>query len=399
MGIYTKRLLLLTLILTFYVNMVNAATDQYSIVYNIPTDQIPVSTCKNLNQEDAIYTLITNISSVGTCFTIGANNITLEGQGHIVNYSTTGSGYGLVNIGGYDNIIIRNLNLVQIGTGATYSHGIYFKNVANSRIENISINIKGSSSRGIHVVSSSSNYFSDFDITTSNIGGSYGIYSLSSSSNVFTSFNISTTGSSSHGLYIKTSNNNRYYNYNISTLGTSAYGIYDNGNGNDFSNINIVSNYIGFYIISAGDNIVKDSSIISKLSYDYYLRNIGTSNSFIKTNFTTRKVYLYDNVSSFNYSNDNGIWLNSIQIRIPTATLYTTRSLINWTKTNTSWQEKLSSSRRLRYNMKGLLTNQNYSIWNGTIIDYNLTTDNNGNLPIFDINFTTSAKVIKIVTR
>lgn len=380
-------------------NVANAATDQYSIVYNIPIDQISVSTCRNLNQVGAYYVLTTNISSSGTCITIGAQDIILEGQGYTVNYTTTGSGYGIVDTGGYSNITIRNLNLNQNNVNATYSHGIYFKNVANSRVENIFINTKGSSSRGIYLDSSSSNYFSGFNIATSNAGGAYGIYSKSSNSNMFAGFNISTTGSNSHGLYIITSNNNRYPNLNISTSGSSAYGIYDNGNDNNFSNMNVTSKYLGFYIISAGYNIVQDSSIISESSYDYYLRNAGTTNSFIKTNFTTRKVYLYDNVSSFNYSNDNGIWLNTTQIRIPTTTLITTRSLVNWTQTNTSWQEKLSASRKLRYEMRGLLANQNYSVWNGAIIGYNLTTDNSGNLPIFDIDFTTSAKVIKVVTR
>lgn len=396
-GMNCNKSLVFALILVS-VNAASAATDQYSIVYNIPIDQISVSTCRNLNQAGAYYILTANISSSGTCLTIRAQNITLEGQGYNINYTMTGSGYGIVNTGGYSNITIRNLSLNQNNVVATYSHGIYFKNVANSRVENLFINTKGNSSRGIYLDSSNSNYFSGFNIATSNTGA-YDIYSKSSNSNVFANFNISTTGSNSHGLYIITSNNNRYPNLNVSTSGSSAYGIYDNGDGNSFSNMNIISKYLGFYINSAGYNIVKDSSIISKSGYDYYLRNVGTTNSFINTNFTTRKVYLYDNVSSFNYSNDNGIWLNTTQIRIPTTTLITTRSLINWTQTNTSWQEKLSASRKLRYDMRGLLANQNYSVWNGAIIGYNLTTDNSGNLPIFDIDFTTSVKVIKVVTR
>ncbi len=265
----------------------------------------------------------------------------------------TRAGYGIVDTAGYDNIIIQNLTLAQKNASVKNSHGIYFKNVANSKMENISITTEGSSSDGVYLNSSGSSTFSNFNITTSNISA-YGIYMYLSDSNYFSGFNIATSGIAAHGIYLK----------------------------------------------SANSNIIKDSSIVSKSSNDYYLQNTGTVNSFINTNFTTRKIYLYDNSSSFNYSNEtnNGIWLNTIQIISPSATLAITRTLINWTRTNISWQEKLTAPRRLSYSMSGLLADANYSVWNGSAIDYNLTTDGSGNLPVFKINLSTSAKMIRVIS-
>lgn len=391
-----NRPFLLTLIFLMSTNIINA-TDQYSIIYNIPVSSINISSCGNLNQANSVYILNSNISSTGTCFTIGANNIILEGKGYTVNYTTTSAGYGILDSGGYDNITIKNLNLIQKNAGVRYAHGIYFLNVADSRIENISISTQGLSSLGIYLASSSSNYFSGFNITTSNVNAD-GIYSISSINNEFTVFNITTANS--NGLYMITSNNNTISNWNISALGTSAYGIYINGNYNIFSNINVTSGNIGLYINLAGYNTVKGGSVVSSV-YDYYLRNIGDTNSFIKTNFTTRKVYLYDNISSFNYNNEinNGVWLNTTQIISPSSNSKITRALINWSQTNTSWREKLSASRKFRYSMNGLFANTNYSVWNDGIIVFNLTTNGNGNLPVFEINISTSEKMISIVPK
>lgn len=371
------------------------AIDQYTINYNIPILQINISACGNLNQTNSIYILNRNISSGGTCFTIGANNITLEGNGYIVNYSTTGAGYGIVDTGGYDNIIVRNLTITEKSTTATYSHGIYFKNVSDSNADNVSISTQAATSDGIYLDSSGSNKFSNFNVFTQGTSA-YGIYTYLSGSNDIRRFNITTLGSNSNGIYIKASDNNNYSNLDISTFGTAAHGIYLNGNYNSLTNTNMVSSGQGIYINSSGSNMVKDSSIISKLSNDYYLQNIGTTNSFINTNFTTRNLYLYDNSSKFNYN--DGIWLNTTQIVSPSTTLVITRKLLNWNQTNVSWQETVSASRRLNYGMSGLLSGKHYSVWNGTIIAYNLSTDNNGNLPVFSINLTASTKLIKVLS-
>lgn len=347
-----------------------------------------------MNQSNYRYILNANISSAGTCFIIGADNITLEGQRKTVNYSTANTGYGINDNGGYDNIIIKNLTLIQQSASTNYSHGIYFKNVTNSRLDNIDIKTKAYSTSGIYLSGAYSNTFYNLNISTSNTV-SYGSYMTSSNSNYFSGFNITTSGNNSNGIFMTSSNYNNYSNSNVLTSGNTAHGIYIKGNYNNFSNNIISGNGYGIYIDTVYSNTIRDGSIMSKITYDYRLDNSNTTNNFINTNFTTRKIYYLDNKSSFNYVN-NSILLNTTQIISPSSSLGITRKLINWNQTNVSWQETVSSSRRLNYGMSGLLANSNYRVWNGSIISYNLTTDINGNLPVFSINFTT-AKVIKIL--
>jgi len=51
--------------------------------------------CGTLNTTNAVYTLMNNVTSNSTCFTILANNITFDGAGYMINYSANGTlGYG-----------------------------------------------------------------------------------------------------------------------------------------------------------------------------------------------------------------------------------------------------------------------------------------------------------------
>lgn len=390
-------ILILILISITSVNIIDASSDQYLINYNIPISNIDIFSCGNLNKTDSVYILKSNVSSNSSCFTIGAKGIILEGQGYSAYYSNTGTGYGIVNTGNYDNITIKDLALTQKST-ATNSHAIYFKNVDNSKIQNISITTLGDFSYGIYLSSSNYNNFNNFDVYTSGATG-YGIYTYLSGSNNFSGFDITTTATNGYGISAKSSSYNRYYDSNILTSGSNAHGIYiESGNYNNFLNNMISANGSGIYINSADYDTIRDGSIISKSSNDYYLRNTGAVNNFIDTNFTTRNIYYYDNKSGFNYE-DNSILLNTTQIISPTKSLKITRKLINWDQTNITWQETVSASRRLNYIMSGLLANTDYSVWNGSFIGFNLTTDVDGNLPNFSINLTTSPKLIRVILK
>jgi hypothetical protein len=220
----------------------------------------------------------------------------------------------------------------------------------------------------------------------------------SSNSNSFSGCNVITAGNNADGIYMTSSNYNSHSGSSILTSGSGANGIWinTNANYNNFSNNNILAGGSGIRTNSANSNVINDGSIISKLVNDYYLQN-SVSNSFINTNFTTRKIYLNDDSSIFNYANNN-IALKTNQIVSPTKALTITRTLVNWDQTNVSWQEKLSASRMVNYGLGGLLSNSRYSVWNGSIISYNLTTDTGGNLPNFRINFTTAKKSIMVVS-
>ncbi|MCK5063489.1 MAG: hypothetical protein KAR23_06175, partial [Candidatus Aenigmarchaeota archaeon] len=94
--------------------------------------------CGTLSTPDTVYTLTQNVSSDGTCFTIAANNITIDGAGYTINYSWVGNGYGINNTGGWDNITIKNLNIVQDNSTAdgTTNYAIYASGMMTSNITN-----------------------------------------------------------------------------------------------------------------------------------------------------------------------------------------------------------------------------------------------------------------------
>ncbi|MCX8193907.1 MAG: right-handed parallel beta-helix repeat-containing protein, partial [Candidatus Pacearchaeota archaeon] len=54
-----------------------------------------------------------NLDSNGTCFTVGANDIIIDGNGYTINYSNSEEGYGIDNSGGFDNITIKNCTIIQ----------------------------------------------------------------------------------------------------------------------------------------------------------------------------------------------------------------------------------------------------------------------------------------------
>ncbi|MBI4163257.1 MAG: right-handed parallel beta-helix repeat-containing protein, partial [Candidatus Aenigmarchaeota archaeon] len=139
-------------------------------------------------------TLTQNLNSTGTCYTIGAHNIVVDGNG----YTITGNkaGYGLNNTGGYDNITIKNFAGLNNFTNAIYVSGSTGSIITNNTI------------------------------IAANVSVGYGIYLLTGSNNNNVSSNtINTSGSSGYGIYIPDSNNSAIESNTIKTIGSSAYGI------------------------------------------------------------------------------------------------------------------------------------------------------------------------------
>ncbi|MEM7817852.1 MAG: hypothetical protein QXL81_03460, partial [Candidatus Aenigmatarchaeota archaeon] len=66
-----------------------------------------ISSCTNLNTAGETYLLTANISNaVGSCMNVTASGVTLDCNGHMID--GIGSGYGINNTGGYDNVTIKN---------------------------------------------------------------------------------------------------------------------------------------------------------------------------------------------------------------------------------------------------------------------------------------------------
>ncbi len=382
------------------------------------------SECSNLSAAGT-YTLTKNISSTGTCLTIGSNNITIDGAGYWINYSQTSAGYGINNSGGYDNITIKNLNIVQDNATASGStnYGIYGSGMSNSTIFNVTISTKDTSAYGIRLVSSSqsnnltgnviattgssgygiyvdnggnSNTLADNNITTSNSNG-FGLYMYGASSNSISNNRITTTGSNSGlGIYLDSGSNNNFTSNIVNTTGESSYGIWvqateKSPTNNVFSSNTITTtglNGHGVYLDSAVSTNITGGSIIVSGGYSYYLKNTSTSNNFTNTNFTAqRKIWFNDVTSWFNYNNgSDSTWLKN---NVSSASKAVLRKLINWNNSSMIWNDSAESGTfTTNYNVTGLYANAGYVLdktTSGVKTTSYLKTDSTGVL-----NFTTS---------
>jgi len=217
-----------------------------------------------LNSDGTIYTLTSNVSSGGNCFTITASNITLDGAGYEINYSINATGYG-ISASTYNNITIKNLLLSSSNVSNGNSSGIFFSNITNGNITNNTI-------------------------TTANASDNHGVYFESNTSSVNVSGNtITTYGVWSKGINIKTNcfNNSILSNTITTSGGTNAYGIITENAGtynNISNNIITTSGTMGLGIVSHVSN------------YD-----IITNNTIVTTGQGASGIYLSENTLMDNY--------------------------------------------------------------------------------------------------
>ena len=182
--------------------------------------------CKNLDTPNEIYYLSGNVSASGTCFNVLANNVTIDCQGHTINYSISSVGHA-INIEA-NNTTIRNCNIVGFNSSLIGAHAIH----------------------------------------------SYGSFSKIYNNNITTygwsSFAIDLFGSSS---------NNEIYNNRINTTRSDSRGIsfWDNINNNSIINNTITTGGYGILFYNSDSNIIKDT-IINASAHDLYVQGAGTNN-------------------------------------------------------------------------------------------------------------------------
>ncbi len=205
-----------------------------------------ISACGNLNTAFTTYNLIQNVSSDGSCFTIETNNITVDGKGYTLLYSnlTTGT-YGISDIGGYDDITIRNFKIVQLNSSEDidYSYAIYLDGgVSRFTIQNNSIN-------------TSCNY-------------AYGIYTESATYGNVSDNIINTTYANGNGIQMRTGSDNNVLINNVVQLSNKAYGIHFDSSTNNTMKNNTITNPMAEGLFVDGET-----------TYSHYNHSIDTSNS------------------------------------------------------------------------------------------------------------------------
>jgi len=185
--------------------------------------------CGTLSTPDTVYTLTSNVSSDGTCFTIKADNITLDCNGYTINYSQSSLGYAIDNIDnsdGYEDITIKNCNIIQ-GSPITNAYAIYFDGAQDGNISNNNITTDGTNAYGIYLISAS--YLNTVEkniITTTGVRGT-GIRTANSNSVNMTNNTVTTTGRDANGIYIASGSYSVLSNNTLTT--SNAHSLYLDG--------------------------------------------------------------------------------------------------------------------------------------------------------------------------
>jgi parallel beta-helix repeat protein len=236
----------------------------YKCVYSPVSNQtnqsntIYIDSCRQLNEAGKTYILNKSLSGIsGTCFTITADNIVLDGNGK----SITGPALGTLNYGIYasnrKNIKVSNMNIYN------FSSGIVFFSVSNSIVDNtfFSYNNMSYPNSGIFLNLSSSNIITNNIINSNNYAG---IYLLSSPNNYLSGNKANLTY---HGIRLyQNSYNNTIIN---NSLISDAFGILllDNCYSNTIKQ-NLIS-----YSSRVGLNIVDLQSCYNNVSANIFFSN------------------------------------------------------------------------------------------------------------------------------
>jgi len=261
----------------------------------------PPNVCGALDTENTTYTMTHDVTSDSTCFTVAANNVTLDCAGYAIYYANASAGYG-VNVTSYNFTTIENCSIVQVNDSNTDGHGIYlYDNSNNNSIINTTILTNGGTSRGIHIYYSSNNSVTNTTISTSG-GLAPGILLSLSSNNFITDTNISTYNNSAYGILLSSSSDNALTNSTVTASGDNSDGIHlASSPSNTLTNSTVTasgdSSY-GILLDSSSDNNVTGSSFSS-----VYLGG-SDGNNFTSNNVTGIQVQLYSSDNNTFVSNN-----------------------------------------------------------------------------------------------
>lgn len=191
-----------------------------------------VDGCNVLNTTHATYVLTDNVSSIGTCFNITAQNITLDCDGFSINYSVLGSEktYGV-----YSNkslTTIKNCNIIDGNWTSSEDerYGIHIEFSDNSTL--LSNYISTSNSQAVYL---SNMNFSNLTLNTA-VSDEVEAFFMYDSFNNELFFNTGTSNPSKNvldnfcrGFFLGSSPNNLLFSNNGSGWGNESY--YGNSDG------------------------------------------------------------------------------------------------------------------------------------------------------------------------
>ena len=193
----------------------------------------------------------------------------------------------------------------------------------------------------------------------------YGIRAWDSNNANFTNIKVSNFSYGINPLFFRFGGSNKLINVSIENSGTAIY--ITECYGNILNNVTAKNNSVGISLVSYTNNNNITGGLIFNNRYDYKLGYSSIGN-FINTNFTGSRNISLDSTSFFNYNNETAgnIWLKTNVSAASTIN----RTLNYWSQSLIKWKDKFSNasgSVTAYYNITGLITNINYSVYNNGV--------------------------------
>ncbi|MGV8087420.1 MAG: BspA family leucine-rich repeat surface protein [Candidatus Woesearchaeota archaeon] len=267
------------------------------------TDYAPLTTlstesiCRNNFATGETYTLENNITNNGTCFSVAAQNVVIDCNGHSITGNNATGAYGVYVTN--HNLTLKNCII------SNYQHGIYLNNIDNNRLINSIVST--TYDYGIWFVSSDYNYLYNVTARSNN---ELGIYIQDSSNNIFNQSSGINYGGGQYGTRIRfESYNNTFVEFNASSLDNIAF--YIDGGNNTLIDCKGITwrgvNNTGVYgIRSTQLNTTIINCKFDNFSSSIYLTNTASNSTIINNTITQT----YGTSCSFSSAGCYGIYLS-----------------------------------------------------------------------------------------
>ncbi|KCZ73370.1 parallel beta-helix repeat (two copies) [Candidatus Methanoperedens nitroreducens] len=252
--------------------------------------------CTQTGPDSYECTLKTDLTETYPGIQIDSNDITLDGNGHTLTGSNTGSGVYLYRRTG---ITIRNLNVKG------FSHGIYLYSSSNNTLSG---NSASNNNRGISLYSSSNNTLSGNNASNKNNDynrywfDGYGIYLDYSSSNMLSGNSAS---NNNYGISLGSSSNNTLSGNNANSNNNDGITLgYSSNNTLSGNNANSNNNY-GTYLVYSNNNTLSGNSASNNnrgISLYSSSNNMLSGNNLVNNN---NNAYDYVEYCEYYYYNDH----------------------------------------------------------------------------------------------
>ncbi|MEM5871287.1 MAG: hypothetical protein QW051_00270 [Candidatus Aenigmatarchaeota archaeon] len=344
-----------------------------------------IDACTTLSVPDEVYYLTSNVSTTGTCFTIMANNITLDCQGYAVNYSSSTSGYA-VRGSGVNDMTIKNCKLYQTGTSSS-SYAIYFGSSTGYRLNVSSTEIytRGSSSHGIYLNNLHNANISDVNITTTG-SQAYAFYFYTSNNATVSNTRMNTSQANALLIYAgSTYSTSESFRFNHTFTNCYAEGLpfayYFNLQNQRFENQNWTNTY-GMWVCGYCNNITLSNITIANDGIAIY----KTQNSNIKN--ITIDADKGNALLVYTYSRNN-VFEN---LNLKTRTNANLRALTNYYSTNNTFKNVVINTSTSGAYALLLLTNTN-----DTYSNFSITTTGTSGIGVYFAGSQTNTTLSNVV--